>query len=191
MKCKTDSYVKCAEELNALVAEVKAATDERNVLLKKGPACKTGKVAEHKQEECKDKRREAGAAERHMQEKRVSDEDIQEAGLPHTFTTEAVGKWLEAADRERAVIEEGAKAVAADGSESAEGSEAAAQCQGVEATAETYKQETRGLESLVTWLCCNRVSVGATDDEMLSKLDSSGEELKTLTENIDVSCIDE
>ncbi|CAI5518115.1 unnamed protein product [Closterium sp. Naga37s-1] len=98
-----------------------------------------------------------------VQEKRVSDEDIQGAGLPHTFTTEALGEWLDAAGGEWD-IEEGGEADAteesepaegvepAEGSEDAEGSEPEAQCQGVESTAATCEQEKRGLESLVIWL---------------------------------------
>ncbi|CAI7763079.1 unnamed protein product [Closterium sp. NIES-53] len=126
-----------------------------------------------------------------MQEKRVSNEDIQEAGPPHTFTNEAVGEWLEAVGGEWVFVDEGGEADAAEGSEVAAGSKPAAQCQGVEATAETYKHETRGLESRVTWLCGNRMSAGATQDEMVPKLDSSKEELKTLWGKVSMSCIDE
>ncbi|CAI5528711.1 unnamed protein product, partial [Closterium sp. Naga37s-1] len=129
----------------------------------------------------------------HMLALRMSDEDIQEAGLPRTFTTKTLREWLAAASGESISTEEGNEAEAAEeGTEAAEGSRLTALRQVVEAAAEEASRgEMQSLGRLVTWLCGNCLSTGATFEEVQSKQESSEEELKALRGNVDMSCIDE
>ncbi|CAI7842284.1 unnamed protein product [Closterium sp. NIES-53] len=92
-------------------------------------------------------------------------------------------------------LEEGAEAGAAKGSEISEGAEAAegsaTAAHVAKAVAEATEEEMQRVERLVTWLCGNRMSAGASDDEMQSKQESSEEELKVLKGNVSMGCIDE
>ncbi|CAI5466224.1 unnamed protein product [Closterium sp. Yama58-4] len=132
-----------------------------------------------------------------MLDQRVSDEDIQEAGLPYTFTSETLGEWLEGAGWDSVFIEPETEAEAAKRSETeevpetAEGSASAAQCQVAEAEAEASKEDMQRLERLVAWLCGNRMIAEATNDEMQSKLQASAEELMALQGRVDMGCIGE
>ncbi|CAI5521278.1 unnamed protein product, partial [Closterium sp. Naga37s-1] len=131
-----------------------------------------------------------------MQEKRVSDEDMEQAGLSHALN-EALGEWLEAAGGDSVFVDEGAEAETAEGgvenverSEAAEGSEAVAQCQVIEPAAHASEEAMQKLGRLLCWLCSNCMSAGSSHDEVLTKHESVGEELKALREKVDISYID-